>query len=88
MDLTHMSKFLVQGRDAEKVLNRICANNVAVPVGRIVYTQWLNERGTIEADMTVTRLADDCYLLVVVDAAHIHDKNAHLSAIVGPSRLY
>ena len=48
MDLTHMSKFLVQGRDAEKVLNRICANNVDVAVGRIVYTQWLNERGRIE----------------------------------------
>ena len=72
MDLTHMSKFLVQGRDAEKALNRICANNVAVPVGRIVYTQWLNERGTIEADMNVTRLAQDCYLLVVVDLAHTH----------------
>jgi glycine cleavage system aminomethyltransferase T/glycine/D-amino acid oxidase-like deaminating enzyme len=72
MDLTHMSKFLVQGRDAERVLNRICANNVAVPVGRIVYTQWLNARGTIEADMTVSRLAEDCYLLVLVDAAHIH----------------
>jgi glycine cleavage system aminomethyltransferase T/glycine/D-amino acid oxidase-like deaminating enzyme len=72
MDLTHMSKFLVQGRDAENVLNRICANNVAVPVGRIVYTQWLNERGTIEADMTVTRLAEDCYLLVVVDLFHRH----------------
>jgi 4-methylaminobutanoate oxidase (formaldehyde-forming) len=72
MDLTHMSKLLVQGRDAEKVLNRICANNVAVPVGRIVYTQWLNERGTIEADLTVTRLAEDCYLLVLVDAIHRH----------------
>lgn len=72
MDLTHMSKFLVQGRDAEKHLNRICANNVAVPVGKIVYTQWLNERGGIEADMTVTRLAEDCYLLVLVDAAHNH----------------
>jgi len=70
MDLTHMSKLLVQGRDAEKVLNRICANNVAVPVGRIVYTQWLNERGTIEADLTVTRLAEDCYLLVLVDSIH------------------
>ncbi len=65
MDLTHMSKFLVQGRDAEETLNRICANNVAVPVGRIVYTQWLNERGTIEADMTVTRLAEDVYLLSI-----------------------
>jgi 4-methylaminobutanoate oxidase (formaldehyde-forming) len=72
MDLTHMSKLLVQGRDAEKVLNRICANNVAVPNGRIVYTQWLNERGTIEADLTVTRLADDVYLLVLVDAIQIH----------------
>ena len=72
MDLTHMSKILVQGRDAEKILNRICANNVAVPVGRIVYTQWLNERGTIEADLTVTRLAPDCYLVVAVDALHRH----------------
>jgi 4-methylaminobutanoate oxidase (formaldehyde-forming) len=67
-----MSKFLVQGRDVEKVLNRICANNVAVPVGRIVYTQWLNKRGTIEADMTVTRLAEDVYLLILVDKAHTH----------------
>ena len=72
MDLTHMSKFIIQGRDAEKVLNRICANNVAVPVGRIVYTQWLNERGTIEADLTVTRLAEDSYLLVLGDGAYTH----------------
>jgi 4-methylaminobutanoate oxidase (formaldehyde-forming) len=72
MDLTHMSKLLVQGRDAEAALNRICANNVAVPVGRIVYTQWLNERGTIEADLTVTRLAEDCFLLVLVDSMHRH----------------
>ena len=72
MDLTHMTKFLVQGSEAEKHLNRICANNVAVPVGTIVYTQWLNERGGIEADMTVTRLAEDCYLLILVDSAHRH----------------
>jgi 4-methylaminobutanoate oxidase (formaldehyde-forming) len=70
MDLTHMSKILVQGRDAEVVLNRICANDVAVPVGRIVYTQWLNDRGTIEADLTVTRLAQDRYLLVAGDTYH------------------
>ncbi len=72
MDLTHMSKLLVQGRDAEKVLNWICANNVAKPVGSVVYTQMLNERGTMEADLTVTRLAEDVYLLVLVDAIHIH----------------
>jgi len=72
MDLTHMSKLLVQGRDAEKALNYICANNVSVPVGRIVYTQWLNKRGTIEADLTVTRLTEDSYLLVLVDAMQTH----------------
>jgi glycine cleavage system aminomethyltransferase T/glycine/D-amino acid oxidase-like deaminating enzyme len=72
MDLTHMSKLLVQGRDAEKVLDRLCANNVAVPAGRIVYTQWLNERGRIEADLTVTRLAEEVYFLVLVDSIHRH----------------
>ncbi len=63
-DYSVMCKFLVQGRDAEKALNRICANNVTVPVGRCVYTQWLNERGTIEADLTVTRLREDAYLVI------------------------
>jgi heterotetrameric sarcosine oxidase gamma subunit len=72
MDLTHMSKFMVQGRDAESVLNRICANDVAVPVGKIVYTQWLNERGRIEADLTVTRLAEDRYLVIAGDVLHTH----------------
>jgi heterotetrameric sarcosine oxidase gamma subunit len=67
-----MSKFLVQGRDAEAVLNRICANDVAVPVGRIVYTQWLNERGRLEADLTVTRLAEDQYLVIAGDLLHMH----------------
>jgi glycine cleavage system aminomethyltransferase T len=54
----------------KEVLNCICANDVAVPLGRIVYTQWLNERGTIEADLTVTRLAQGCYLLVARDAQY------------------
>ena len=57
-DMTSFGKFLVQGRDAESVLQRICANDVAVPPGRVVYTQWLNERGGIEADFTVTRLSE------------------------------
>ncbi len=72
MDLSSMSKFLVQGRDAKKHLNRICANNVSVPVGKIVYTQWLNENGLIEADLTVTRLAEDRYMILCSDAAHSH----------------
>ncbi len=74
MDYNVMSKILVQGKEAEKYLNRICANNVAVPIGRIVYTQWLNERGTIEADLTVTRLAEDSYLVVSADGSNTHIK--------------
>ncbi len=70
IDMSLMAKLLVQGRDAERVLNRVCANDVAVPVGRVVYTQWLNEAGGIEADLTVTRLAEDTYLLVVSDLTH------------------
>ena len=49
-------KFLVQGPDALAVLNRIGTAEHDVPPGRVVYTQWLNERGGIEADLTVTRL--------------------------------
>jgi heterotetrameric sarcosine oxidase gamma subunit len=67
MDYSVMGKLLVQGRDAESALNWICANNVAVPVGRCVYTQWLNERGRIEADLTVTRMAEDQYLVLTGD---------------------
>ncbi len=70
LDMSLMAKLLVQGRDAERVLNRICANDVAVPVGRIVYTQWLNEAGGIEADLTVTRLAEERFLVVVTDLIH------------------
>lgn len=70
-DMTLMSKFLVQGDDSEKILNQICANNIDVPAGRIVYTQWLNERGLIEADLTVTRLADNKFQVVSVAHRHV-----------------
>ncbi len=73
MDLTSMSKIYVQGNDAEKVLNNICANDVAVPVGKVVYTQWLNERGGMEADLTVTRLAEDKYLIISAGDFYTHD---------------
>ncbi|HUY61721.1 MAG TPA: FAD-dependent oxidoreductase, partial [Candidatus Dormibacteraeota bacterium] len=58
IDMSLMANFIVQGRDAETVLNRVSANDVAVPIGRVVYTQWLNEKAGIEADLTVTRLAE------------------------------
>jgi 4-methylaminobutanoate oxidase (formaldehyde-forming) len=63
LDQSSFAKMLVQGRDAERVLNQVCAGNVAVPVGKVVYTQWLNERGGIEADVTVSRLAPDAYMV-------------------------
>ncbi len=72
-DQSSFAKFVLQGPDAEAVLNRICANDVAVPVGKIVYTQWLNERGGIEADLTVTREAPDRFLIVTAAATHTRD---------------
>lgn len=73
IDQSSFSKYQVEGTDAEKFLNRICSNNVAVDVGKMVYTQWLNERGGIEADVTVTRLAIDKYLIVSGVATQIRD---------------
>jgi glycine cleavage system aminomethyltransferase T/glycine/D-amino acid oxidase-like deaminating enzyme len=80
-DQTSFGKHLVQGRDAEAVLNRICANDIAVEPGRLVYTQWLNERGGIEADVTVTRL-DARRFLVVSAAADQRRDGAWLDAHV------
>ena len=66
------SKLLVQGRDAATVLNRIATANVDVPVGRCVYTQFLNAAGGIEADLTVTRLAADRFLVLTAAFTHTH----------------
>jgi len=63
-DQSSFAKIRLEGADAERILNRVCANEVAVEPGKIVYTQWLNERGGIEADLTVTRLTDTAYLIV------------------------
>ncbi|HEX8700741.1 MAG TPA: FAD-dependent oxidoreductase [Myxococcaceae bacterium] len=72
MDMSFMAKFLVQGRDAGRLLNHLSGNNVDGPAGQITYTQWLNERGTIEADLTVTKLDDERYWVVAADNAHRH----------------
>ncbi len=63
-DQSSFAKYQVEGRDACAVLNRICANDIDVEAGRIVYTQWLNERGGIEADLTVTRIEKNKFLVV------------------------
>jgi 4-methylaminobutanoate oxidase (formaldehyde-forming) len=63
-DQTSFAKLRVEGADAEAALQRLCANDVAVPVGRVVYTAMLNERGGFESDLTVTRLSEEAYLVV------------------------
>jgi 4-methylaminobutanoate oxidase (formaldehyde-forming) len=72
MDMSFMSKFRVEGRDAGRLLNQLSANDVDGAAGRITYTQWLNEGGTLEADLTVTKLDDERYFVVASDTAHRH----------------
>ena len=72
-DETSFGKLLIVGRDAEQVLQRLCTADVAVPVGRAVYTGMLNRRGGYEADVTVTRLDHDRYLLVTGSASVLRD---------------
>jgi heterotetrameric sarcosine oxidase gamma subunit len=72
MDMSFMSKFTVEGRDAGRVLDWISANHVDGPTGTITYTQWLNAGGTLEADLTVTKLADDRFWVVASDTVHRH----------------
>ena len=73
VDETSFGKFLVQGRDAEAVLQRLCANDIAVPVGRTVYTGLLNERGTYESDLTIARLARDKFMVITGSAQATRD---------------
>ncbi len=74
-DQSSFAKFRLEGADAAKVLNRVGANDVDVAVGKIVYTQWLNERGGIEADLTVTRLSETAYLIVTGTETEVKDFN-------------
>ena len=72
-DQSSFSKYLIQGRDSCKVLQRISSANVDVDIGKMVYTHWLNERGGIEADLTVTRMAENEYWVVSGAAQTIKD---------------
>jgi 4-methylaminobutanoate oxidase (formaldehyde-forming) len=73
LDQTSFGKFLVQGRDAEAILGLLSANDVAIAPGRVVYTPWLNKRGGIEADLTVTRLSPTEFLVVTAAATQARD---------------
>ncbi len=72
MDMSFMAKFLVQGRDAGAMLDWISANSVDGAAGQITYTQWLDDAGKLEADLTVTKLDDERYWVVASDTAHRH----------------
>jgi heterotetrameric sarcosine oxidase gamma subunit len=64
IDQSSFSKYQLEGPDTEQFLNRVCSNNISVAINKMVYTQWLNDRGGIEADVTVTRLSEDRFLVV------------------------
>ncbi|MEM9631115.1 MAG: FAD-dependent oxidoreductase [Pseudomonadota bacterium] len=72
-DQSSFAKLLVQGRDACDQLNRICAGNMDVEVGRTVYTGLLNKRGGYESDLTALRLKQDEYLLITGSAQAVRD---------------
>jgi 4-methylaminobutanoate oxidase (formaldehyde-forming) len=72
-DQTSFAKFRVEGADALRVLNEVSANEVDVEPGTTVYTQWLNERGGIEADLSVTRCGEASFLVVSGAATSLRD---------------
>jgi 4-methylaminobutanoate oxidase (formaldehyde-forming) len=72
MDMSFMSKFVVAGRDAGQLLDTISANSVDGATGQITYTQWLDTHGKLQADLTVTKLADDRFWVVASDTVHRH----------------
>ena len=82
-DQTSFAKFIFKGRDALAVLQRLCANDIDVPLGRMVYTALLNKRGGFESDLTITRLAPDTFFILTGSAQATRDAdwiNRHLRA--------
>jgi glycine cleavage system T protein len=73
-DMSSFGKIRVEGRDAEPFLNHISGADMSVPVGKIVYTQFLNSKGGIEADVTVTRLSETAYLVVTPAVTRLKDQ--------------
>jgi glycine cleavage system aminomethyltransferase T/glycine/D-amino acid oxidase-like deaminating enzyme len=72
-DQTSFSKFVLKGRDALAVLERVCANRIDIPVGRIAYTAMLNERGGFESDVTITRVAANEFFILTGSAQTTRD---------------
>jgi heterotetrameric sarcosine oxidase gamma subunit len=83
IDQSCYGKLLVSGPDAVKALNHLSANEMDVPVGRSVYTQWLNSRGGIEAELTITRWSEEEFLVITGHPSQIRDR-AWFQAHVDP----
>ena len=73
LDQSSFAKFQVQGRDSVKLLGKLCANDINVEIGTLIYTQWLNERGGIESDLTVCRLEEDQFMVITAAASQTRD---------------
>ncbi|AUQ49352.1 putative sarcosine dehydrogenase [Phaeobacter inhibens] len=72
-DQTSFAKFTLKGPDALAAMNWICANDVDKPVGSLIYTQMLNDKGGIECDLTVGRVAQDEFYIVTGTGYATHD---------------
>ncbi|UWR67334.1 FAD-dependent oxidoreductase [Phaeobacter inhibens] len=72
-DQTSFAKFTLKGPDALAAMNWICANDVDKPMGSLIYTQMLNDKGGIECDLTVGRVAQDEFYIVTGTGYATHD---------------
>ena len=86
MDMSDMNKFLVQGRDALALLNRLSCNDIDMKPGRLAYTQWTNARGGIEGDLTITRLEEGKFIVVCGPNARGHTQ-MRLNRHIGPDEF-
>ena len=73
LDLSGFAKFEIRGVDAEKFLNRVCANKLPIKNGRIILAHILSENGCIQAEMTITRVAEDHFYLLSAAGAELRD---------------
>ena len=84
LDMSFMSKFMVIGKDAGECINRLCTSDVDGPIDTITYTQMLNENGKLEADITVTKISANKFMVIATDTMHRHVE-AHLMRHLDPS---
>ncbi|GMB79316.1 FAD-dependent oxidoreductase [Shinella zoogloeoides] len=87
-DHSCFAKYIVEGPDALRIMNWISAGNCDVAVGKVVYTQWLNEMGGIEADVTITRTAETSFLVVTVAASQRRDLTWLKRHVPDSARVY